>query len=62
MEVDQFLPKVIPASEQEMIVAELGLGPDWSAAYMTNSGQQGHRAASARPGGVSHLRLVNLVS
>ena len=30
----------IPADEREMIVSELGLDPDWSAAYTANSGQQ----------------------
>jgi multidrug efflux pump subunit AcrB len=30
----------IPAREREMVVTELGLDPDWSAAYTANSGQQ----------------------
>lgn len=38
--VEQFLQKNIPASEREMIVSEIGLNPDWSSAYTTNSGQQ----------------------
>jgi multidrug efflux pump subunit AcrB len=38
--VEEFLRKNIPASEREMIVSEMGLNPDWSAAYTTNSGQQ----------------------
>jgi multidrug efflux pump subunit AcrB len=38
--VEQFLRKNIPASDREMIVSEMGLNPDWSAAYTTNSGQQ----------------------
>jgi multidrug efflux pump subunit AcrB len=39
-EVERFLEKEIPADEREMIVSELGLDPDWSAAYTPNSGQQ----------------------
>lgn len=39
-QVEQFLKENIPASEREMIVSEIGLNPDWSAAYTTNSGQQ----------------------
>jgi multidrug efflux pump subunit AcrB len=39
-EVEDFVRDVIPAPEREMIVSELGLNPDWSAAYTTNSGQQ----------------------
>ena len=38
--VENFLQKNIPAPEREMIVSEIGLNPDWSAAYTTNSGQQ----------------------
>ena len=38
--VEGFLRKNIPASDLEMLVSELGLNPDWSAAYTTNSGQQ----------------------
>jgi multidrug efflux pump subunit AcrB len=37
---EQFLMDSIPASDREMIVSELGLDPDWSAAYSANSGQQ----------------------
>jgi multidrug efflux pump subunit AcrB len=37
---EQFLLDNIPAPEREMIVTELGLDPDWSAAYSANSGQQ----------------------
>ncbi len=40
VEVEEFIQDVIPASEREMIVSELGLNPDWSAAYTTNAGQQ----------------------
>jgi multidrug efflux pump subunit AcrB len=38
--LEHFLEKNIPANEREMIVTELGLDPDWSAAYSANSGQQ----------------------
>jgi multidrug efflux pump subunit AcrB len=37
---EQFIKSVIPAQEMEMVVSELGLDPDWSAAYTANSGQQ----------------------
>lgn len=40
IEVEDFIQDVIPAAERGMIVSELGLNPDWSAAYTTNSGQQ----------------------
>jgi multidrug efflux pump subunit AcrB len=40
IQVEQFLEQHIPAKEREMIVSELGLDPDWSAAYTANSGQQ----------------------
>jgi CzcA family heavy metal efflux pump len=40
VELEQFLEANIPADEREMIVVELGLDPDWSAAYTANSGQQ----------------------
>jgi multidrug efflux pump subunit AcrB len=39
-EVEKFLEREIPAEEREMIVSELGLDPDWSAAYTANAGQQ----------------------
>jgi multidrug efflux pump subunit AcrB len=39
-EVERFLKETVPAAEREMIVSEIGLNPDWSAAYTTNSGQQ----------------------
>lgn len=38
--VEQFLQDNIPDREREMIVSEIGLNPDWSAAYTANSGQQ----------------------
>jgi multidrug efflux pump subunit AcrB len=37
---EEFVKHVIPAREREMIVSEIGLDPDWSAAYTANSGQQ----------------------
>jgi len=40
VEVERFLEEQIPASEREMIVSEIGLDPDWSAAYSDNDGQQ----------------------
>jgi multidrug efflux pump subunit AcrB len=40
MAVEQFLERAIPPAEREMIVSEIGLDPDWSAAYTPNSGQQ----------------------
>ena len=36
--VEEFLAKEIPADERQMIISELGLVPDWSAAYTPNSG------------------------
>lgn len=39
-QVEKFLKENIPEMEREMIVSEVGLNPDWSAAYTTNSGQQ----------------------
>jgi multidrug efflux pump subunit AcrB len=40
IEVERFLDQQIPARERTMTVAELGLVPDWSAAYSPNSGTQ----------------------
>lgn len=40
IEVEKFLEQQIPADERAMIVCELGLSPDWSAAYTSNAGQQ----------------------
>ncbi|MGH7224906.1 MAG: efflux RND transporter permease subunit, partial [Gemmataceae bacterium] len=37
---EKFVRDNIPAHEMEMIVSEIGLDPDWSAAYTANSGQQ----------------------
>lgn len=39
-EVEEFIKKHIPKHDLQMIVAEVGLNPDWSAAYTTNAGQQ----------------------
>jgi multidrug efflux pump subunit AcrB len=39
-EVEAFIKKQIPGSEREMILSEIGLDPDWSAAYTANSGQE----------------------
>jgi multidrug efflux pump subunit AcrB len=38
--VEQFLKDHIPANERKMVISELGLVPDWSAAYTANSGTQ----------------------
>lgn len=38
-EVEAFIEKTVPAAEREMIVTEIGLTPDWSAAYTQNAGQ-----------------------
>jgi CzcA family heavy metal efflux pump len=38
--VEKFIKEVVPAEERHMIVSELGLVPDWSAAYTPNSGTQ----------------------
>lgn len=40
IEVERFLNRIIPADERGSLVSEMGLNPDWSAAYTTNSGQQ----------------------
>ncbi len=37
---EQFLQDQVPERERVTIVSELGLNPDWSAAYSANSGQQ----------------------
>ena len=39
-EVEEFIRGAIPEAERRMIVSEIGLNPDWSAAYTPNSGQQ----------------------
>jgi multidrug efflux pump subunit AcrB len=39
-EVEAFVKQHVPAADREMIITELGLDPDWSAAYTANSGQQ----------------------
>lgn len=38
--VESFLKRMIPSDDREMIVSEVGLNPDWSAAYTSNAGQQ----------------------
>src|SRR5262249_57232787 len=40
IEVEKFLEQQIPPRERAMIVSEIGLNPDWSAAYTLNAGQQ----------------------
>jgi multidrug efflux pump subunit AcrB len=40
IEVEHFLEENIPAGERKMIISEVGLVPDWSAAYTPNSGSQ----------------------
>ncbi len=40
IDIERFLEDHIPADEREMIVSEIGLDPDWSAAYSDNDGQQ----------------------
>jgi len=40
IEVEKAIQRVIPPEELEMIVAEIGLNNDWSAAYSQNAGQQ----------------------
>ncbi|MHB1426362.1 MAG: efflux RND transporter permease subunit [Gemmataceae bacterium] len=37
---ERFIKDVIPNEDLEMVVSELGIDPDWSAAYTANSGQQ----------------------
>jgi multidrug efflux pump subunit AcrB len=39
-QVEKFILDNVPAAEREMVITELGLDPDWSAAYSANSGQQ----------------------
>jgi multidrug efflux pump subunit AcrB len=39
-EVEAFIDEKIPASDRKTVITELGLDPDWSAAYTANSGQQ----------------------
>jgi CzcA family heavy metal efflux pump len=39
-EVEKLIEKIIPKDERTMIVSEVGLNPDWSAAYTPNAGQQ----------------------
>ncbi len=37
---EAFLRSQIPAPDRSSIISEIGLNPDWSAAYTTNAGQQ----------------------
>jgi len=39
-EFERFVESQIPPNERAMIVSEIGLNPDWSAAYTPNAGQQ----------------------
>lgn len=39
-ELEEFLTEQIPGEERQMILSELGINADWSAAYTPNSGQQ----------------------
>ena len=39
-QAEAFIKKHIPKDERDMIVSEIGVTPDWSAAYTENSGQQ----------------------
>jgi len=39
-QVEAFIRENIPEHERQMIVSEIGLNPDWSAAYTPNAGQQ----------------------
>lgn len=39
-QVENFLKLQISERDREMILSEIGLNPDWSAAYTTNAGQQ----------------------
>ena len=40
IDVEKVIAEVIPPNELAMVVSELGLNNDWSAAYSTNAGQQ----------------------
>jgi multidrug efflux pump subunit AcrB len=68
IEVEKFLEEQIPAHEREMIVAEMGLYADWSAAYTANAGQQDaviriqlneHRTLSAQQYAVKLRKAFN---
>ncbi len=39
-EAEEFIKQQVPEDERDMIVSEMGVTPDWSAAYTANSGQQ----------------------
>jgi multidrug efflux pump subunit AcrB len=38
--VEEVITKHVPPGERQMVVSEIGLNPDWSAAYTPNAGQQ----------------------
>jgi multidrug efflux pump subunit AcrB len=40
LDVERFIRQEVPPEDLEMIVSEIGLDPDWSAAYTANAGQQ----------------------
>jgi multidrug efflux pump subunit AcrB len=40
LELEEFIEQSIPEPERAMIVSEIGLNNDWSAAYSANAGQQ----------------------
>jgi CzcA family heavy metal efflux pump len=40
VDVEQVIERLIPVAERSTIVSEIGLNPDWSAAYTPNAGQQ----------------------
>ncbi len=40
IDVEAAIAEAIPPHERQMIVSEIGLNPDWSAAYTPNAGQQ----------------------
>jgi multidrug efflux pump subunit AcrB len=39
-QVEKLIEEVVPEEDREMVLSEIGLDPDWSAAYTANSGQQ----------------------
>jgi multidrug efflux pump subunit AcrB len=38
-ELEKLIEQQIPAAERETVISEIGLNPDWSAAYSANAGQ-----------------------
>ncbi|MBX7104285.1 MAG: efflux RND transporter permease subunit [Gemmataceae bacterium] len=66
-ELEALIEKKIPAAERETIVSEIGINPDWSAAYTPNAGQMDavvrvqlshHRRFSAQQYAVKLRRAV----